>query len=384
MTIKKKRLIYLDLIRGLFLTFIIINHIPFAPKFTDIITGDGALISSAAEGFFLLSGLMVAYLYVPKILTDTKTVLKKVWKRSVLLYILSVTTTVVFTLLAALLNTDPTGGDIYPGSITSLSFMQDTLSLYYIYGWADYLARYAVFMLFAPIALFLIAYKKYLPLVTFSFLIWFTSSTIGLEHFTAWQPLFIAGMVIGSKLDVIIDFFNNRTYRRVILYTSAFLLFTWSTYVDLLFPTIINFHPHPLFLNTLQDTLQLPPVIHEVLFSKEFMPLPRVIVSLLWFIALLVTFSRNEEKIKTVTGTSLSYLGQNSLTVYTIHSFVIFFIFVTFTSNPARPGMAINTVIGIGAIASVFVLTKLYLLIKASFKNKISPKQTRLRLTYKK
>lgn len=130
----KRRLIYLDLIRGFLLIFIILNHIPFSPKYTDLFSGNGVLLSSAAEGFFLLSGLMVSFLYLPKILSQTRSVLGKLWRRSALLYIISVSTTVLFTLIALFLSIDPTGGSLYRGDTLSLDFIRQSLSLLYTYG----------------------------------------------------------------------------------------------------------------------------------------------------------------------------------------------------------------------------------------------------------
>ncbi|UTX51379.1 OpgC domain-containing protein [Candidatus Saccharibacteria bacterium TM7i] len=374
---KKKRLLYLDLIRGVLLSFIIINHVPYAPKITDIITGNGALISSAAEGFFLLSGLMVSYLYLPKILTNTKKVLEKVWKRAALLYTLSIATTLVFTLAAIILKTDPTQGVLYNGNIFSINFLQDLLSLSYIYGWTDFLARYAVFMLLAPAALFLIAYKKTGILIGISALIWFTSPSIGIEHFTAWQVLFVAGMIIGGKLDVIIKFFNNRKSRpyTATIFTVAALTVLWSTYVDLLYPTIISFHFNNSLFILLQNSLHIPYPLHDTLFSKQFMPILRVIISILWFTAVLVLFQKNEDRIKKYTGSFFSFLGQNSLVVYVIHSFVIFGIFIVFTKNNTNLGFTISTLIGFGAIAVVFGATKIFLAIKSK------PRKFILRLT---
>lgn len=376
--VKKKRLLYLDLIRGTFLVFIIINHIPYGPKITDIITGDGALISSAAEGFFLLSGLMVAYLYLPKILSNTKSVLSKVWGRAGLLYVLSISTTLIFTLAALGLKTDPTGGALYGGNVLSIDFLQQLLSLQYIYGWADFLARYAIFMFFAPIALFLIAYKKTHILILLSLLVWFVSPAIGSEHFSAWQLLFFAGMIIGSKLDAIMSFFSNPKNKKITItvLTAAAVTAVWSLYVDLIYPAIISFHFNNSLFILLMDTFHIPYPLHDTLFSKEVMPLPRVFISLLWFLAALILFSRYKKTIKKYSSSFLSFLGQNSLSVYTIHSLIIFSVFILFTNTEARFGFVGSTVIGVGAVIFVYWLTKLYLTIKNKPKLSLEPIKT--------
>ncbi len=210
---EKMRLIYLDIIRGILLVFIILNHIPFSPKYTDLFTGNGVLLSSAAEGFFILSGLMVSFLYLPKILSQTRSVLGKIWRRSILLYVISVSTTVLFTLIATLASIDPTGGSLYRGNLLSFDFVQQVLSLLYTYGWADFLSRYAVFILLSPIALFLMAYGRTWALIALSVLLWATSPVIGFEFFSAWQIYFIAGMIIGANLGKVIPALSSGRHR---------------------------------------------------------------------------------------------------------------------------------------------------------------------------
>lgn len=363
---RKRRLIYLDLIRGFLLIFIILNHIPFSPKYTDLFTGNGILISSAAEGFFLLSGLMVSFLYLPKILSQTRSVLSKLWRRSALLYIISVSTTILFTLMALFLSIDPTEGGLYTGNILSLDFIRQTLSLLYTYGWADFLSRYAVFMLLSPVALFLIAYRKTWVLITLSALLWFTAPVVGFEFFSAWQIYFTVGIIIGANLERVLIFFTNKRqwWIPATLFTITGLTFAWSLYVDLLYPHfIIHNINSPLFIY-LQETLTLPVDIRASLFNKEFAAPLRVIVSITWFISSLILVRRFEQTIRKYTGDIPVFLGANSLAAYTVHAFIIFFVFTVFVSIHPKTNLILSTLIGLAAVLLTYIITKLYLYMK--------------------
>src|SRR3989339_456486 len=58
----KRRIHELDLLRGFFILVIIIDHLQFWPSPLTFLTGEGRLWVSAAEGFFLISGLLIGYI----------------------------------------------------------------------------------------------------------------------------------------------------------------------------------------------------------------------------------------------------------------------------------------------------------------------------------
>ena len=76
---KRKRIITFDIMRGIFMLVIIIDHMigAYGESIFVLFTGGGGLPASAAEGFFILSGLMVGYIYGPKMLTHTNQVVKR-------------------------------------------------------------------------------------------------------------------------------------------------------------------------------------------------------------------------------------------------------------------------------------------------------------------
>jgi hypothetical protein len=57
--IKKPRILALDLLRGYFLVSIILNHLQWYPNGLDWVAMRGSLLVSAAEGFFIISGILL-------------------------------------------------------------------------------------------------------------------------------------------------------------------------------------------------------------------------------------------------------------------------------------------------------------------------------------
>lgn len=358
---KRRRILTLDLLRGFFLFAIILNHSPLSPRLTDLIVGGGDLLVSAAEGFFIISGLLVGYLYAHRILISTRGTVKKIWKRALLLYILSIATTLAYTLIGNLISDPTQPSHLYTGSIFNVSFWQSVFSLTYVYGWADFLSRYAVFMLLAPIGLLLIATKKAHILAIVSILLWWVSPVIGLQQFTAWQILFVFGMIAGSYLEEILDIFKNRRNHTLIHTSVVIFLVTASisSYVTLIYPFLRDAHLLPGVIQVISDQLSDSYNAVRVYFDKETMGIGRLVLVWVWFIALFSIFWKYERQIERYSYGLLTFLGKNTLTIYVIHSAVIFFLCLIFTLNTSQ-GMINNTLVALIALVSTFGLTRLY------------------------
>lgn len=221
-------------------------------------------------------------------------------------------------------------------------------------------------MLLSPIALFLMAYRKTWILITLSTLLWFTTPVIGFEFFGAWQIYFTVGMIIGAHLEKVLAFFTNKHQWWVpaTLFTITGLTLVWSLYVDLLYPHfIIHNINSPLFMY-LQETLILPVDMRASLFNKEFAAPLRVIVSIAWFISSLILVRQFEQTIRKYTGDILAFLGRNSLIAYTVHAFIVFFLFTIFVSTHPSTSLLLNTLIGLAAVLLTYIITKAYLYMK--------------------
>ena len=83
----RDRILALDLLRGYLLCVITIDHLFRFPGLFDLFTGRGQLWVSAAEGFFLISGILVGKIYGSKIAYNLRGETKKLWGRAGKLYL---------------------------------------------------------------------------------------------------------------------------------------------------------------------------------------------------------------------------------------------------------------------------------------------------------
>lgn len=58
-TKQSERIITFDLLRGYFLIVILLNHLSFYPNGLSLLTGESMLYASTAEGFFVVSGIVL-------------------------------------------------------------------------------------------------------------------------------------------------------------------------------------------------------------------------------------------------------------------------------------------------------------------------------------
>ena len=73
----------LDALRGLFLVWMTLTHLP--TRFSELVNQPIGFVTSA-EGFVFLSALLVGRLYVRELLEDEPRVRKQLWKRSLKIY----------------------------------------------------------------------------------------------------------------------------------------------------------------------------------------------------------------------------------------------------------------------------------------------------------
>ncbi|MGH9561376.1 MAG: OpgC domain-containing protein, partial [Terracidiphilus sp.] len=73
----------LDALRGLFLVWMTLTHLP--TRFSDFVNSPIGFVSSA-EGFVFISALLVGRLYIRELLVDASGVRTRLWKRSLKIY----------------------------------------------------------------------------------------------------------------------------------------------------------------------------------------------------------------------------------------------------------------------------------------------------------
>lgn len=345
---KRSRILTFDLLRGLFLVIIFVDHLAYAPSlFLQFATGTSGMFASAAEGFFAISGILVGYIYGPRILKNTRAVTIKLWKRALLLYGLTVGFTLLYTVWSSLLPEPYPRQPGWAGDGLTLLFQSATLQFHF--GWADFLARYAVFMVIAPLVVWLVATRRAWLVAGMSIAVWalWRDSPV-IQLFAAWQLIFMFGIILGYYLPSL-----ERTVTR---WQSKWRSVLWWGVVGLASASyayiVLRWSIIPFFVPSVSDVL---PSNWQPWLDRDSIGAARLLIGILWFSGLYLLFRRFEALIQEWTLGVLLLLGQNSLFVYSIEAFLIFFIDVTF---PGPSSLIINTLVGIAGIAAVYSATR--------------------------
>ena len=219
---KPQRRPELDALRGLFLVWMTLTHLP--PRFSDFVNQPIGFVSSA-EGFVFLSALLVSRVYMRQAHEDGSGLRAKLWQRSLKIYayhllMLALAFTVaaayavtthraaIYNLLnfyiahpfvaiigSVLLLYCPPLLDILPMYVIFLFFTPVILSSAVRQGWGRILATSGVFWLFAQFGLRdlvhnIIVHVTHLPIPL---------QETGAFNLFAWQAIWIVGLWLGAK-----------------------------------------------------------------------------------------------------------------------------------------------------------------------------------------
>ena len=320
------RIAAFDILRGLMLAIMLIDHIELYPSVFDYFTGRGRLFVSAAEGFFFLSGILLGIVYRRRITRGAKYIFGRMWLRAGELYVLAAVTTIGYALWATWAgNTTIKYGLPNPADWGEL--IKQTLTLRYGWGWADFLMRFCILMLAAPVVFYGLVRGHWRLVISLSVITWVFRG----ENFTyAWQLLFYGGMVAGYYWGEVVGYFASLQPRTRILlnrwlyilagvsfaisYAVVYLLSYLNTYIESL----------PGWLWSVTATWNdWNEYIWEYAEKWTLGPL-RLMLFIIWFSALFILISRHEARINKLTYGVLDLLGRNSLFVYILHSFIVF------------------------------------------------------------
>lgn len=317
------RIFTLDLMRGYFLIVMLLDHLFYYPSGLDILTGRGSLFVSSAEGFFLVSGIVLGIVRGRKLIDKPiRIATKLLLQRSLQLYIAYVILTVLFTLIAWMFVSSqwvkPTPA---PLGTPLLELIWQTLTFHYLYGWTDYLRLYIIFLVASPLAIWLLRRGWWYIVLAASWIVWWLYPHFSHDYWgspISWQLVFFSGMVIGfhwPELAARWQKIPKAIAHRIglITLTAALLTMAASMY--------IVFSAQPPSATTAITQL------HESLlpyFNKDRLPLARLALGALWFWGLFWIIRRYEPWIMKKIGPFLIPLGTNSLYVYIIQGFIVY------------------------------------------------------------
>ncbi|MBB4955299.1 hypothetical protein H4S14_003335 [Agrobacterium vitis] len=219
-----KRLDVLDGMRGYFLVFMMLNHLIFAGGYMLVkINHNQLTFVEDAQGFVFMSGLLVGMVYGRKMLkSGYDAARERIWARAFELYRYAMG--IVLVVLAARLIL-PQSTEIWHNWLGETS-LNDSLRLASIATFLfqptfmDILPQYIIYMIFAPILIWLCITGRWLQVAIGSLLVWMAGQ-LGLHrlityplndwlsvtekegirssfNLLGWQIVFFSGVIIGS------------------------------------------------------------------------------------------------------------------------------------------------------------------------------------------
>lgn len=370
---KRSRILALDILRGYFIVVIIVNHLSWHTNLLEPFTGKGQLWATAAEGFFTVSGMLVGYIYGPKILRATIPTVTRIWKRAALLYILFLASTWAFSLLALSIGSPHVPPGLWHGG-SIIDMIGATISFNYLYGLNDFLSRYALFMAVAPFIVWLLAkytHRGAVAIVISSITLWLAlqphvySST--LADILIWQVVFMPSIVIGFYLPSIERWFLQlKSLPKRVLLTTLFSVTALTYLTSYIYASYNSIGLAYWLFDKLRPITD--PIITGVRFigdnaahltDKQSLGVLALVTGVFWFWTLYIITRKYEEKINTVSKGLFAFTGRNSLAAYVIHAFVIFFFTLTFQS-PSDGEVLLKTLVTLIIVAISLGLTWLF------------------------
>ncbi len=336
-----KRDLRIDFMRGLIMIYLVVVHIEYFSLFSLFAWEHFAIISSA-EGFVMLSGIVVGMVYGKRSRVEgLLPAAKKLWQRAFKLYRVN-----VFVILSiALLSLLPF---INMFDVTHWWVPGERLQAYRLYPpetapWWEWLWKaltlqsgphqfqilglYVVLLSLAPLVIMalmrgyvgwvlLASWALYIANLFLKIRITPAMFELGFPLLT-WQLLFFNGLVVGFYHDRVFGWLvadaNRWAGRLAAVLSMAFMFLALNA------PSLL-FWPWDLFPFLSPETFQN---IHNLLFDKTRLGLGRILNNVSLFIIMYVLLTRYWLGFNKVLGWLLIPLGQASLYVFTLHVYAI-------------------------------------------------------------
>lgn len=342
---------------------ITLNHLNYFPNGLTWLTMKGELFVSSAEGFFLISGIVLGIVRGAKLISRPfSEVAKLLLKRSLQLYVVYAVATIGFTLVGWWFFMDNPA--LKPGiaapETSVLTMIWNVLTFSYLYGWVDYLRLYFFFLLASPLVMWLLRRGWWWLVMAGSVALWFVApehdwpQSVYTQPLT-WQLLFFSGMTIGFYYKQIAHAWNSLMPAVRSGLTALIIGLTIMTIYANYLLAFGGKEDYAMFLvvSPIRDSL-MP------FFDKENLPLARIALFALWFAGSFLTVRLLEKYIVKLFGWLLLPFGTNSLYVYIVSGVIIFFVHLFIPEGDARTNFLIIT----GIIAAVWLMVRYKVLFK--------------------
>lgn len=201
----------LDVLRGFAVFAMICDHVAGISWFSPV-TGANRFVTSAAEGFVLLAGLVIGMVYGPRIArSGWSAAADPILRRAAVLYSVTVGLTLLFVGLFEFTDLKLWLDRAYGLGLTDpIQLVLGTLTLHFVYHGTDILLLYCVLIAVAPLILLALHRGHWLAVLAVSWLIWlghqfypaevmipWTVTNAYYFPVAAWQIIFVTALVVG-------------------------------------------------------------------------------------------------------------------------------------------------------------------------------------------
>lgn len=327
------RFLTLDMMRGYFIVVIIINHLWRWPNAFAAISGANQLWFSGAEGFVMLSGLLIGYVRGHKNRAlPFEAVTKKLFVRAGLLYVWFVVATIALTAIAW------NSTFIAPTAWISIDhnnyplLIHDTVMLLFAHNWVHFLWLYTVFLIAAPVFILLLRNSLTLLAAGLIGVCYYGGSVYKIE-WMEWAPVFFMPLIVGYHLPKIAHWWHEYRHTTIIKYSlmiATVLILATSAL------SIFYLYPHPFF-----DS------INHYLSKDGGFTIGRLAIASICFTGLYFLFDQGYRWLDQYFGWLLKPFGKWSLAVYTFHGVIISVFAMLFAESQ---NIIVNTAITLLAI----------------------------------
>ncbi|MET0028276.1 MAG: OpgC domain-containing protein [Candidatus Thiodiazotropha sp.] len=336
-----KRDLRLDFMRGLIMVYVVVVHLEYYSLFSMLAWERLGLVSSA-EGFVMLSGLVVGLVYGKRARSEgLSAAANKLWQRAFKLYrvnLFVILSIALISLLPFINSFDVTHWWVPDQRSHSFYLYPSDTAPWWIWVWKaltlqigphqfQIIGLYVILLSLAPLAIRVLIRGHLAWLLLTSWSLYIANLFLGLQLTPArfelgfplmsWQMLFFTGLAVGFYREQVLGWLvaeSNRWFGHLAAALCVgFILFAYNA-------------PNPLFWPWPTWSFISPDSYLEIRgfwFDKTLLGPGRVLNNFALFVSMYILLSRYWRLFERALGWLLIPLGQSSLYVFTVHVYII-------------------------------------------------------------